>query len=71
MVYQILYFGLFNTNLTIVNVKKHAVYNKDVFGFPGRAFDWQSKGQGFDPPKLHHQNPLEFQRFQGFILYII
>ena len=35
MVYQILYFGLFNTHLTIVNVKKHAANNRDVLGFLG------------------------------------
>ena len=21
----------------------------------GRALDWQSRGQGFDPPRLHHR----------------
>ena len=24
----------------------------------GSVFDWQSRGQGFDPPMLHHINPV-------------
>ncbi len=25
-------------------------------GAAGSAFDWQSKGQGFEPPMLHHND---------------
>ena len=24
----------------------------------GSAFDWQSRGQGFDPPMLHQKKPV-------------
>ena len=34
----------------------------------GSAFDWQSRGQGFDPPMLHHINPV-ITMVTGFVFF--
>lgn len=34
----------------------------------GRAFDWQSRGHGFDPHRLHHIKNRLFMRIGGFSL---
>ena len=31
----------------------------------GRALDWQSRGQGFDPPRLHHRECKGLQYYEG------
>ena len=31
----------------------------------GRALDWQSRGQGFDPPRLHHRECKGFRDSEG------
>ena len=33
----------------------------------GRALEWHSRGQRFDPAYLHHTKTLKPQRFQGFL----
>ena len=38
------------------------------FSSVGRALRWQRRGQGFEPPKLHHINRKAL--FQGFFYYI-
>ena len=35
----------------------------------GRALEWHSRGQRFDPAYLHHQKNLENIGFQGFFLF--
>ena len=35
----------------------------------GRALDWQSRGQGFDPPRLHHVNPKGHRIAGGLFSY--
>ena len=34
----------------------------------GRALDWQSRGQRFDPAYLHQEKRLETQKFQAVFL---
>lgn len=34
----------------------------------GRAFDWQSKGRGFESPQLHHSLNRNRPRKAGFLL---
>ena len=36
----------------------------------GRALDWQSRGQGFDPPRLHHRECKAFGKPKAFFITI-
>lgn len=35
----------------------------------GRALDWQSRGQGFDPPRLHPSEQPPSEQSEGVLLY--
>ena len=35
----------------------------------GRALDWQSRGQGFDPPRLHHRECKGLRNSEGLFSY--
>ena len=37
----------------------------------GSAFDWQSRGQGFDPPMLHQNTQIRTQRWVRILLYLL
>ena len=56
--------GLF-VRITIALIKKRGV------SAAGSAFDWQSRGQGFDPPTLHQTEPLEILDSKGFYYVLI
>ena len=34
----------------------------------GRALDWQSRGQGFDPPRLHHRECKGLRNSEGLFM---
>ena len=36
----------------------------------GRALDWQSRGQGFDPPRLHHRECKGLRETEGLFSYV-
>ena len=37
----------------------------------GRALEWHSRGQRFDPAYLHQAKSLETQRFRGFFYMML
>ena len=41
-----------------------------VTALTGRALDWQSRGQRFDPAILHQEKPWNHKWFRGFFLYM-
>ena len=51
----------------------YGVYNTPRgYSSAGRALEWHSRGQRFDPAYLHHENPVIFEitgffRFQFFV----
>ena len=44
----------------------------NIWGYSsaGRALEWHSRGQRFDPAYLHQAKSLETQRFRGFFAFV-
>ena len=67
--FTLTYFTLANPYIYFaLDVPRHISYNilvRQTWGLSaaGSAFDWQSRGQGFDPPSLHQKTP------QGVFFY--
>ena len=41
-----------------------------VTALTGRALEWHSRGQRFDPAYLHQTKSLETQQFRGFFAFV-
>ena len=64
------------TETRLARWKKCNIIKKGYFGgvhSVGRVLDSHSRGQGFDPPRLHHsiQNTYEATNFVAFLLCVI
>jgi hypothetical protein len=44
----------------------------NIWGYSsaGRALEWHSRGQRFDPAYLHQTKSLETQQFRGFFAFV-
>lgn len=61
-----------NVGIRFYNVGVSVGKPSETLKFQRLNVDWQSRGQGFEPPMLHQRKTLKyqcFQRFEGFVFF--